>query len=374
MAREEEAGSAADQKRLTVVALATMVQGEVDGDGSIAIAGFAPLESAGPEEITFLVKGVKGLPEGCRAGAVIVPRTFAGAATIPLIRVRDPYLASALVHQHFLASPFVARGIHPRASVGDECRIGVEVTVGPMAVLAERVSLGERVLIEAGVVLGAGVEVGDDSIIHANVTVYPGCRIGCRVEIHAGTVVGSDGYGYATTEEGVHCKRPQTGTVVIEDDVEIGANCCVDRGTYGVTRIGAGSKIDNLVQIGHNVEVGPHSLLVAQVGIAGSTTLGRNVVLGGQVGVAGHLNIGDRSMVAAQGGVHQNLPPGTTVGGSPAIPVRQWAKCAAVYARLPELQAAVRKQSRFLAGLTGRDESEQSEEVADERRCDTGTN
>jgi UDP-3-O-[3-hydroxymyristoyl] glucosamine N-acyltransferase len=362
----------ADNKTLTVVALAAMVDGEVAGDGEKLIGGFAPLESAGPTDITFLARGRAGLPNGCKAGAVLVPPAFAEELSIPLIRVKDPYLAAAVAHRYFLAQPFVASGVHPRAWVGADCRLGLEVSIAPLAVLGDRVRLGERVRIGAGAVVGDGAEIGDDVTIHANVTVYPGCRIGSRVEIHAGAVIGSDCYGYATTAQGEHLKRPQVGTVEIGDDVEIGANSCVDRAAYGVTRIGAGSKIDNLVQIGHNVEVGANCLLVAQVGIAGSTTLGRNVVLGGQVGIAGHLVIGDRAMVAAQGGVHQNLAPGTAVGGTPAIPVRQWAKCSAVYGRLPELQSTVRKLSRGTAAGGGANEIEPSKEAVDEHRGNPG--
>jgi UDP-3-O-[3-hydroxymyristoyl] glucosamine N-acyltransferase len=225
------------------------------------------------------------------------------------------------------------------------------VSIGPLAVLGNRVTIGERVTIEAGAVLGDDVEIGDDSTIHANVAVYEKCRIGKRVTIHSGTVIGSDGFGYAANERGEHIKRPQVGIVQIDDDVEIGANTCIDRAAYGVTWIKSGVKIDNLVQVAHNVVVGENSLLVAQVGIAGSTTLGRNVVLGGQAAVNGHITIGDQVMVAARGGVHNDQPKGAVLGGAPAFPIRQWAKACAVFAKLPELQATVRKNSKAIAEL-----------------------
>jgi UDP-3-O-[3-hydroxymyristoyl] glucosamine N-acyltransferase len=339
-------------KALTVAELAAMVDGEVVGDGRVVIRGFAPLETAGPEDLSFLAKGGKAdRLADCRAGAVLVPLAFTATCPAALIRVGDPYLASAIIHTFFLDRPFVAKGVHPRAWVGEECRLGEAVSIAPLAVLGDRVSLGERVTIEAGAVVGDGVQIGDDSTIHANVTIYPGCTIGSRVRIHAGAVIGSDGYGYATNQRGEHLKRPQTGTVKIDDDVEIGAGSCIDRGAYGVTRIGEGTKIDNLVQIGHNVQIGPHCLVVAQVGIAGSTRLGRNVVMGGQSASAGHLTIGDQTMVAARGGVHTDLAAKSMVGGAPALPIRHWAKCSAVFARLPELQSMVRKHDKALSGL-----------------------
>lgn len=338
-------------KATTVAELAAMVDGEVVGDGGVVIRGFAPLETAGPEDITFLTKGGKAdRLTDCLAGAVLVPLPFSSNCRAELIRVGDPYLASAIIHSFFLDQPFVAKGVHPRAWVGEECRLGKAVTIAPLAVLGNQVSLGERVTIEAGAVLGDGVRIGDDTTIHANVTIYPGCTIGSRVRIHAGAVIGSDGYGYATNQQGEHVKRPQTGTVKIDDDVEIGAGSCIDRGAYGVTLIGEGTKIDNLVQIGHNVQIGPHCLVVAQVGIAGSTRLGRNVVMGGQAAIAGHLTIGDQTMIAARGGVHTNLAPKSVMGGAPALPIRQWAKCSAVFARLPELQSMVRKHDKALSG------------------------
>ncbi len=346
------------EKILSLETLALMVQGLVIGDNTIRIRGVAPLENAGPDDISFLAKANQaGLLENTGAGAVLVPLGVAGRDTLdtlPVIQVKDPYLAVAIIHSHFLAEPFIARGIHPRAFVGLDCILGQEISIAPLAHLGNRVKLGERVSIAAGAVIGDDVQIGDDTTISANVTIYNGSVIGNRVTIHSGTVIGSDGFGYAANERGQHIKRPQVGIVRIDDDVEIGANCCIDRAAFGRTWIKSGTKIDNLVQIGHNVVVGENSLLVSQVGISGSTTLGRNVVMGGQAGTAGHLTIGDQVMVAARGGIHNDQPKGAVVGGMPGIPIRQWAKCSAIYAKLPELQSQVRNNTKAIAELTGR--------------------
>ncbi len=320
------------KKEISVEALAEMVNGQVAGEQSTVIRGFAPLENAGPDDITFLVKAkLADQLATTGAGAVIVPLEVDGSdLNIPVIRVKDPYLAAAIIHSFLIARPYEAKGVHPRAFVGDECTLGKEISIGPLAVIGNRVRIGERVAIEAGAVVGDDVVIGDDTTLKANVSVYSGSILGSRVTIHSGTVIGSDGYGYSANERGEHIKRPQVGTVRIDDDVEVGANSCIDRAAYGVTWIKSGVKIDNLVQVGHNVVVGENSLLVAQVGISGSTTLGRNVVLGGQAGIAGHLTVGDQVMVAARGGIHNNLPKGAVVGGAHAFPIRQWDKSCAV--------------------------------------------
>lgn len=325
------------KKKVSLQFLARLVQGELVGNGDIRISGFAPIETAGVGEITFLVKENNlEVLAATNASAVLVPMSIKTADTT-LIRVKDPYLASAKIHNYLLDEPFEPKGIHATACIGAECAIPELITIAPFVVIGDRVQLGLRVAIGPGTVIGDDVEIGDDTILKANVTIEKGSRIGRRVIIHPGVVIGSEGYGYAVDENGCHVKRPQVGIVRIDDDVEIGANTCIDRATYGVTWIKSGVKIDNLVQVGHNVIVGENSLLVAQVGLAGSTTLGRNVVLGGKVGVKGHVHLDDGVMVAAGSGVHQNLPKGTVVGGVPAIPVKQWAKSAAVYRKLPEL-------------------------------------
>lgn len=340
------------QSALRLDTAAELVQGQLSGAAERTITGFSSLEAAGPDDMTFLVqpKDIDQL-RSSKAAAALVPLTFTEEIELPVIRVKDPYLAGAIIHNHLLARPFRAAGIHPRACLGVDCRIPAAVSIGPLAVIGDRVSFGERVTIEPGVVIGDDVTIGDDCLLKANVTVAAGCRIGSRVILHSGVVIGSDGYGYATDGRGKHVKRPQVGIVRIDDDVEIGANSCVDRGAFGETWIKSGVKIDNLVQIAHNVIIGENSLIVAQVGLAGSTTLGRNVVMGGQSSAKGHVHLADRVMVAARGGVHNNQPAGAVIGGAPAIAIRQWAKASAVFNRLPELQSEVRQLKREVALL-----------------------
>ncbi|OQX07837.1 MAG: UDP-3-O-(3-hydroxymyristoyl)glucosamine N-acyltransferase [Desulfobulbaceae bacterium A2] len=330
--------------------LAALVGGTVDGDQALRLRGLNALDLAGPDELSFFT-GVKVLPQLAQssAGAVLVPLDLPQVAR-PVIRVADPNLAAALIHQYFLRRPFQA-GIDPSACIGGGCVIPEQVRIGALVCLGAGVVLGERVILHPGVVLGDGVEIGADTELHANVTVASGCRLGSRVIVHSGTAIGSDGFGYATTPEGRHVKRPQVGGVLIEDEVEIGANACVDRATFGLTRICRGAKIDNMVQVAHNVEIGPHCIVVAQAGIAGSTVLGRNVVIAAQAGVAGHLHLGDGVMVAAMAGVHNDQSPGARIGGAPAFEARQWARSCAAYARLPEMVKELRELRRRLAAL-----------------------
>ncbi len=337
-----------DNKQISLAELAAITNAVVLGDEKKIVTNFAPLESAGPDDISFLVAKKKTAAENCCAGAIFVPKSIKelpGVAAV-LLQVADPYLAAAITHNFFLEKPFIAKGVHKTAFVGEGSVLGSAITIAPHAVIGERVKIGERVEIESGAVIGDDVTIGDDTVIKANVTIYKECMVGSRVVIHSGTVIGSDGYGYSTDERGIHIKRPQVGIVRIEDDVEIGANCTIDRAAYGETVIKSGAKIDNLVQIGHNAVIGENTLLVSQVGIAGSATLGRNVVMGGQSGAAGHITIGDYVMVAGRGAVTSNMAAKSVVGGAPAIPVKQWAKCCAIYNKLPELQTKVRENSR----------------------------
>lgn len=332
--------------------LAKLTDGELAGDASLIISGFAPLETAKEGDISFLVKaGQVDKLDNFAGSAVIVPMAIK-ESSIPLIRVDDPYLASAKIHSLLLESPFAAKGVHEQAWVGKNTMIPEHISIAPFVSIGDRVKLGERISIESGVVLGDDVEIGDDTILKANVTVAEACRIGSRVIIYSGAVIGSDGYGYATDKRGFHTKRPQVGIVQIDDDVEIGANSCVDRAAYGVTHIKSGTKIDNLVQIAHNVVVGENSLIVSQVGIAGSTTLGRNVVLGGQAGVSDHVILEDGVMAAARSGIHNNQKAGAQVGGAPALPIKQFVRAAIQYGKLPEMGKDIRKLKKEMAVLT----------------------
>ncbi len=347
--------------RFSIKELADLVDGEISGDFNLEISGFAPLETAVRGEVSFLIKSAEvGKLQACEGSAVIVPMDVE-EGPVTLIRVENPYLAAAKIHGLLLKKPFVATGVHKMACVADSTVLPKQINMAAFVVVGERVTLGERITLETGVVIGDDVEIGDDTILKANVTIASGCRLGRRVIIYPGCVIGSDGYGYATDNRGFHTKRPQVGVVQIDDDVEIGANSCVDRAAYGVTHIKSGAKIDNLVQIAHNVVVGENSLLVAQVGIAGSCNLGRNVVLGGQAGIADHINLGDGVMVAAQSGIHNDQEPGARIGGSPAIPMKQFMRAAIQYGKLPEMGRDLRRLKKNVADLEAEKEEQATE-------------
>ena len=348
------------KKSISLRELALLVEGDIVGDQDLLIHGLAPLENAGPGEISFLVKaGKKELLEQSSASAFIVPESIVESDKT-IVRVKDPYLASAIIQNHLLKTEFEPRGISERAFIGEDCIIPEAVSIGASAVLGDRVRLGERVEIGPGVVIGDDVTLGDDCILKANVTIGYQCELGDKVIIHSGTVIGSDGYGYATDKRGYHVKRPQLGLVRIGDDVEIGANCCIDRATFGLTWIKSGTKIDNLVQVAHNVIVGENSLLVSQVGIAGSVTLGRNVVFGGNAGAAGHQTIGDGTMVAGKAAVHGDMPAGSMLAGTPAIDAKQYFRAVTIFGKLPDIARDVRKLKKELARISAKDDNESS--------------
>lgn len=329
-------------KSYTLDELAGLVGGKVVGNGNLRVSGLNGLDQAGEGEITFLLSAKMADRLGAsRAAACIVPEGVEPG--MDCIQVADPDYAATVIHRHFLAFPFRATGVHPTAHVGSGCEISQEVAIGPLVCIGDRVRIGSQVTIGPGTVIGDDSVIGDGTVLHANVTVYARTVIGSRVIIHSGAVLGADGFGYATDRTGAHLKKPQVGFVQIDDEVEIGANTCVDRGAFGPTRVRRGAKIDNLVMVAHNVDIGEDSILVAHVGIAGSTTLGRNVVLGGMAAIKGHLQIGDRVMVAAMSGVHNNLPAGSVVGGAPAFDIKKWGRATAAYARLPEMVRELRQ-------------------------------
>ena len=335
----------------TLKELVELVDGELVGDPDTVITDLKPIETAAEGDITFFVKAKTAEDlEKTGATAAIVPMALESAA-IPIIRVNEPYLAAALIQNLLLKKPFVASGIHEKSVIGQDCLIPEQISVGPMVVIGDRVTIGNRVTIGPGVVIGDEVEIGDDTVIKANTTIGERCKVGASALIHPGVVIGSDGYGFATDQYGCHVKRPQLGIVVIGNDVEIGANSCIDRATFGETRIRSGAKIDNLVQVAHNVDVGENSLLVAQVGIAGSTTLGRNVVVGGAAGIKDHVHIDDQVMIAAKSGVHNSLPKGSVVCGIPAIPLKRFKRAAAVFGRLPDMYRTLQRLKKELAEL-----------------------
>jgi UDP-3-O-[3-hydroxymyristoyl] glucosamine N-acyltransferase len=337
-------------KKATLAELAALVGGTLEGDGRLEIRGLASLEEAGEGQISFLadLRQTHRLAK-TRAAALVVPAGLP-ASSRPLIRTPNPYGAYARIQTYFSARPRKALGVDPRAAVGPGAEIGEDVSVYPFVFLGAGSRIGARAVLYPGVYVGEKAEIGEDTILYPGVAVMDRCRLGKRVIVHAGTVIGSDGFGFAPEKSG-YLKIPQVGIVEIEDDVEIGANCAVDRAALGRTLIRKGVKIDNLVQIAHNVVVGEHTLLVAQVGIAGSTEVGQWAALGGQVGVVGHIRIGDRARVGAQSGVGQDVRSGETVSGSPAFAHRDWLKAQAVFPRLPEIRKNLAALEKKVAEL-----------------------
>jgi UDP-3-O-[3-hydroxymyristoyl] glucosamine N-acyltransferase len=334
--------------------LADLIGGRVIGDPSAMITGIAPIREAGAGQITFLSnpKYVDELSATRASAVILAPRHEQAPAPSGLARVilDDPYYGMCRVLRHFHDRPFRPAGVSPLASIGQAVTMGRDVSIHPFVVIGDRAVIGDRVTLSPGCYVGEEAVIGDESWLHPNVTVRERVRLGRRVIIHSGTVVGSDGFGYAF-HGGEHHKIPQVGTVVIEDDVELGSNVSVDRATLGQTVIGRGTKVDNLVQIAHNVTIGERSIIVAQAGISGSTTLGKGVVLAGQVGVVGHLTIGDGVRVGAQSGVAQNVPPGQDLSGSPAIAHRQWLAVQATLPLLPDMRRRLHRIEEELHAL-----------------------
>ncbi len=336
--------------------IAARVGGTLDGDGTVEIRGVSSIEEPLAGTLTFLAdaKHVTRL-DGLRVAAILLAPD-APAVAIPAVRVVNPYLAFVEVVELLHPSPPSEPGVHPTAIVAPTARLGARAAVGPHVVVGDGVVLGDDCVLHAGVVLYPRVVVGARFVAHARVVVREDVRIGSRVIIHAGAVVGSDGFGYLPAANGIR-KIPHVGTVVIEDDVEIGANTTIDRAALGATTIGRGTKIDNLVMVAHGCRIGPGSLLAAQVGLAGGTVLGSGVMLGGQVGSAGHLRIGDGVRVSAKSGVHGDLDAGGTYGGYPAVEIRQWRRAMAAVWKLPALLRRVRRLERA-AGTAAGDEDE----------------
>jgi len=342
--------------RKTLSELANHVGGKVIGDGSVVIHKVAPIGEAFAGEITFLAnpRYLKFLSE-CKASAVVVgpggARASDAGKALNFLEAADPYVAFAMILQLFHPAQQFNGTVSPAAHIDDTAIVAEGVTIFPNAFVGPGVKLGEGSVLFPGVYLGAEVQVGSGCVLHANVVVREGCRIGDRVILHAGVVVGSDGFGYASGGA-TRIKIPQVGIVVIEDDVEIGANTTVDRATLGKTVVGRGAKIDNLVQIAHNVVIGEHSVVAAQAGIAGSTKLGKNVTLAGQVGVVNHIEIGDGAMIGPQSGIPKSVPAGAVLsGGVGAAPHHEWLKVMTLLPQLPTLWGTVRRLEKEVARL-----------------------
>jgi UDP-3-O-[3-hydroxymyristoyl] glucosamine N-acyltransferase len=333
--------------------LAARLDCRLDGDGDMEISGVAGIHEAGPGDVTFVANAryLKALAT-TKASAVIL-RDDGPTAPCATLRAPDPYLAFARAVGVFAPDDRPATGVHAWAVVAGDAVLGDQVSIGPFVSIGAGASVGARTVIHPHVTVGAGARVGEDCVLHAQVSLRERVTVGNRVVLQNGVVIGGDGYGFVRRADGTHEKIPQVATVVIEDDVEIGANTTVDRPAVGETRIKAGAKIDNLVQIAHGVVVGRNTLLAAQVGVSGSTAIGDNVILGGQVGVGGHLTLGDGSTAVGQSGVTNSLDANEHVAGYPAIDHQRWRRSSVIFKHLPELKRRLEQLEARLARLTG---------------------
>jgi UDP-3-O-[3-hydroxymyristoyl] glucosamine N-acyltransferase len=346
--------------RMKLAEIAHALGCELRGDGDVDIVGVAPLETAEPGTLTFLADR-RLAPElkRTRASAVVLPPE---APDVPLASLRAPHPYAAFVAALELLHPprpRPAAGIHPTAVVAASATLGPGAVVGPCVVVGERVTIGRDALLHAHVTIYEGARIGDAFTAHAGAVVREDVRIGSRVTLHAGAVIGSDGFGYLPLAEG-NRKIPQIGTVVLEDDVEIGANTTVDRAALGVTVVGRGTKLDNLVMVGHGCRIGPHCLVAGQAGLSGGTTLGARVMMGGQAGAAGHFTIGDGAQIGAQAGMHRDIPAGGVYSGYPAMEARRWRRVTMSMPRLPEVFRRLRRVERVL-GIGGAREEDEGE-------------
>lgn len=339
----------------TALQIADLIGGTVVGDGTVTLSGFAPAGSAKPGDLTFAENDIYfARAEQSSASAVLVDAQFQSKK--PLIKVPNARVGFARAMTLFFPEPSFASGIHPSSVVAESAEIDPTAYIGPLCIIGANVRIGARAVLQGHAHIGDGVQIGEQCCLYPHVTLYPRVQLGRRVRVHAGTVIGADGFGYVF-DSGLHRKIPQVGNVIVHDDVEIGANVTIDRGALGPTVIGKGTKIDNLVQIAHNVSIGEHCLVIAQTGIAGSSRLGNYVTLAGQVGVAGHLKIGNGVTIAAQSGLMHDIPDGQKWFGTPAMPDRKMKRQLLAMHQLPELLRRVAELERKL-GL------EQTEGVA----------
>jgi UDP-3-O-[3-hydroxymyristoyl] glucosamine N-acyltransferase len=325
----------------------------LEGDGDIDIKRVAGIEQAQPGDLTFIAheKYVAKLASTRASAVIAAPEVSAAGASAALLLTDQPYLAFAHAVELLTDAPQPPKGIDPASSVAPDATLGPDVSIGPFVTIGAGASIGARTVIYPHVVVGPGVHIGEDCIVRSQVSIRDFVVIGHRVIVQDGAVIGSEGFGFAKQPDGTHRKIPQRAGVVIEDDVEIGANAAVDRPAVGETRIGAGTKVDNLVQIGHGVKIGRRVLFAAQVGIAGSCTIEDDVVLAGQVGVANHVRLGKGVIATAQTGIPNSVDAGAYISGYPAIPHRDWLKAAAVYRQLPALRQRIAVLERRIVEL-----------------------
>ncbi len=330
----------------TLKDLADYVGGTVSGDGSLEISGLDNIEGAVSGDLTFAVEPHIEEAKKTKASAIMLPEEIADFP-LPSIRVKEPRAAFAKLLELFTPKLEFPAGVSPQAFIGEDVTIGPDAVIMPFAVVDAHAVIGARSVIYPHVYVGQYTEIGEDTVFYSNSTVREHCRIGSRCVIHSSSVIGADGFGF-TTEKGVHTKVPQVGNVVIEDDVEIGAHVGIDRAAMGSTVVGHGTKIDNLVHIGHNCRIGANCLIVAQTGISGSTIVGDNVTFGGQVGTVGHIKIGGNSVYAARSGIISDMPEGVFCAGFPVQSHTEWLRMQAAMKHLPELLKKVKQLEKKL--------------------------
>jgi UDP-3-O-[3-hydroxymyristoyl] glucosamine N-acyltransferase len=343
--------------QFTAAQIAELLKGEVDGDPQVLVNDLAKIEEARTGTLTFLANP-RYTEHLYTTGAsiAIVEAGFAPAQPLPkrltLIRVKDPRAAFGELLERYDRLRFDRKGIEQPSYVSPKATLGRDVYIGTFCHIGDGVVLEDGVKVFPGCTIGDGARIGKATILHAGVKVYHNCVVGARCQLHSGVVIGADGFGFNTDSAGRYQKMPQVGNVLIEDDVEIGANTTVDRATLGSTILRRGVKLDNLIQVGHNVEIGPHTVIAAQTGIAGSSKIGAHCMIGGQVGIAGHLVIGDRVRIAAQSGIGNNIPDGTTVQGSPAFAIGDYKRSYVGFRNLPDLLKRIEALEKTLAGPT----------------------
>jgi UDP-3-O-[3-hydroxymyristoyl] glucosamine N-acyltransferase len=337
--------------------LATRLGAELRGDAELELTGVKGIEEAGPTEVTFVANPrYASLARQTRAAAVLVEPGFQEISAATL-RINNPYLAFSRALAIFYQPPAYAPGIHPTAVIDPGAEIGEDAHIGAYVVVGPGVRLGAHATLLPHVVLYTGVQVGDYLFAHAHAVVRENCVLGDHVTLENGAIVGADGFGFAKNEQGHWEKIPQSGPVRLGNRVDVQANACIDRATVGATEIGDGSKVDNLVQIGHGSKVGENSLICAQTGLAGSSVIGNNVILAGQTGVAGHCTVGDGVILTAQSAVSHDVPPGKTISGSPGFDNRVWLRAVSIFQRLPELLKRLDRVEKRLAAENKADDA-----------------